>query len=156
MEQLRDALKAAPSEEAAGMIESRLRRMELEASTPAVTLLMARGLREMSAGSFEEAADVFTDALTLDPTLAEAYHQRAIAKFRGGDLFGAMRDIEETLRREPRSFAALRTLVDIAVAREDWKSAYEACEKMLEVDPKTPGGEERLKELKRRAFGQEA
>jgi tetratricopeptide (TPR) repeat protein len=154
--QLRDALQRAPSEEAAVMIEGRLRRMEMEAGTPAVTLLMSRGLRDLAAKSYDEAIDVFTDAITLDPNLAEAYHQRAIARFRGGDSSGAVRDIEETLRREPRSFAAWRTLVDIAAARENWKSAYEACEKLLEINPKMPGGQERLKDLKRRAFGQEA
>ncbi|MGE0224064.1 MAG: tetratricopeptide repeat protein [Acetobacteraceae bacterium] len=155
VEQLRDALQRAPSEEVAVAIEGRLRRMELEAGTPAVTLLMSRGLRDLAAKSYDDAIEVFSDAIILDPSLAEAYHQRAIAKFRAGDSVGAVKDLEETLRREPRSFAAWRTLVEIAVARENWKSAYEACVKLLEMNPKMPGGEERLKDLKRRAFGQE-
>lgn len=156
MEQLRDALAVAPSEEVAGMIEGRLRRMEMEGGTPAVTLLMGRGLRDMAAKSYDDAIEVFTDAIVLDPTLPEAYHQRAIAKFRAGDTMGAVVDIEETLRREPRAFAAWRTLVDIASAREDWKSAYTACQKLLEINPKMPGGQERLKELRRQAFGRDA
>ena len=156
IEQLRDALAVAPNEEIAGMIEGRLRRMEMESGTPAVTLLMARGLRDMSAKSYDDAIEVFTDAIVLDPTLPEAYHQRAIAKFRAGDTIGAVVDIEETLRREPRAFAAWRTLVDIASAREDWKSAYTACQKLLEINPKMPGGQERLKELRRQAFGRDA
>ena len=60
------------------------------------------------------------------------------------------------LRREPRSFAALRSLSDIAAAREDWKAAYAAWQKLLEVDPKTPNGTARLQDLKRRALGEEA
>ncbi|MGE0417871.1 MAG: hypothetical protein AB7O80_13795 [Acetobacteraceae bacterium] len=151
-----DALKMAPSEEVAGALEARIRRLQLEAGTAAVTLLMSRGLRELAAGQHDDAIEAFTDAIVLEPDMSEAYHQRAIARFKAGDSLGAVRDIEEALRREPRSFAALRTLTDIAAARDDWKSAYAAWEKLLEIDPKTPNGEERLKELKRRAFGQEA
>jgi tetratricopeptide (TPR) repeat protein len=117
---------------------------------------MSRGLRELSGGQYDDAIEAFTDAIALDPDLSEAYHQRAIAKFKAGDSLGAVRDLEEALRREPRSFGALRTLTEIAAAREDWKSAYAAWEKLLEIDPKTPNGQERLKDLKRRAFGQEA
>lgn len=151
-----EALKLAPSEEVAGALEARIRRMQLEAGTAAVTLLMSRGLRELSGGQYDDAIEAFTDAIALDPDLSEAYHQRAIAKFKAGDSLGAVRDLEEALRREPRSFGALRTLTEIAAAREDWKSAYAAWEKLLEIDPKTPNGQERLKDLKRRAFGQEA
>ena len=72
--------------------------------------------------------------------LAEAYHQRAIARFAAGDTPGAIADIQATLQHEPRSFAAFETLAAIAEARKDWKGAYEAWQKVLEIDPKTPGG----------------
>lgn len=153
---LLDALKAAPDETLAMHIEARLRQMWIEAGSPAVTLLMSQGLRELSAGQSDDAIDAFSDALTLDPDLVAAYHERALARFHAGDSQGAIRDIEETLRREPRDFAALRSLSEIAAAREDWKGAYAAWQKLLEVDPKTPGGAEKLKDLKRRAFGEEA
>lgn len=154
--QMLDALKAAPTEDVAGMIESRLRRLQLEASTPAVTLLMTRGLRDMTAGQFDDAVEVFTDAITLDGTHAEAWHQRAVAKYRAGDTVGAVQDLNETLRREPRSLAAFRTLTEIAAGRQDWISAMKAWEKVLELAPKLPGGEERMKDLKRKALGQDA
>ncbi|MBN8901778.1 MAG: tetratricopeptide repeat protein, partial [Rhodospirillales bacterium] len=122
----------------------------------AVTLLMSRGLRAMQSGQPEAAIAAFDDALVLDPDLVAAYHQRALARFRAGDSTGAIRDIQEVLRREPRNFAALRSLSDIAAAREDWKGAYAAWQKLLEVDPETPGGRTRLQDLKRRALGEEA
>lgn len=153
---MQDALKAAPTEEVAGMIDSRLRRLQIEASTPAVTLLMSRGLRDMTAGQFDDAIEVFTDAITLDPGHAEAWHQRAVAKYRAGDTVGAVRDLDETLRRDPRSYAAFRTLTEIAAGREDWKSALSAWEKLLELAPKLPGAEDRLKDLRRKALGTDA
>ena len=71
------------------------------------------------------------------------------------DVTGAIQDLEETVHLEPRNFAAFRTLADIAAAREDWKGAYAAWQKVMELDPKTPGGEERLRLLKRKAVGEE-
>jgi tetratricopeptide (TPR) repeat protein len=154
--QMLDALKAAPTEDMAGTIDSRLRRLQLEAGTPAVTLLMSRGLRDLAAAQFDEAIIAFTDAIILDADLAEAWHQRAVARHRSGDTPGALRDLSEALRREPRSYAVFRTLTDIATAREDWKSALAAWEKLMDLAPKLPGAGDRLRELRRKVYGQDA
>jgi tetratricopeptide (TPR) repeat protein len=156
LDRLLTALKTAPSEEIAGPLEQQIRQLWLNAGTPAVTLLMSRGLREMKADARQEAIDDFSAAITLDPNVAEAYHQRAIARFASGDTPGAIADIQATLQREPRSFAAFQTLAAIAEARKDWKGAYVAWQKVLDIDPKTPGGQERLKDLRRHALGEEA
>jgi tetratricopeptide (TPR) repeat protein len=156
LDKLLSALKSAPSEEIAGPLEQQIQQLWLNAGTPAVTLLMSRGLREMKADATQDAIEDFSAAITLDPTLAEAYRQRAMARFSSGDTPGAIADLQATLQREPRSFAAFETLAAIAEARKDWKGAYEAWQKVLEIDPKTPGGEDRLKDLRRHALGEEA
>ena len=156
LDRLLGALKSAPSEEIAGPLEQQIRQLWLNSGTPAVTLLMSRGLRELKADASQDAIEDFSDAITLDPDLAEAYHQRAIARFTAGDTPGAIADIQATLQHEPRSFAAFQTLTAIAEARKDWKGAYEAWRKVLDIDPKTPGGQDRLKDLRRRALGEEA
>jgi len=155
VEKMLDALRVAPDEEAAGKLEAHIRQLWFESGSSAVKLLMGRGLRDMKAGAHDQAVEVFDDVIVLDPALAEAWHQRAVAKFHAGDRMGAIRDIEETLKREPRHFAALRTLAEIAASREDWKSAYAAWMKVIELSPKIPGGTERIKDLKRRALGEE-
>ena len=109
----------------------------------------------MDAGEAENAVQSFSDALTLQPDMAEAWRQRAIARYHVGDATGAIRDLEQTIRLEPRNFAAFRTLTDIAAARQDWKGAYAAWQKVMELDPKTPGGEDRMRELKRHALGED-
>ena len=156
LDKLLGALKSAPSEEIAGPLEQQIQQLWLTAGTPAVSLLMSRGLREMKAAANDDAIEDFSAAITLDPTLPEAYHQRAVARFSAGDTQGAITDLQATLQREPRSFVAFETLAAIAEARKDWKGAYEAWQKVLELDPKTPGGEERLKDLRRHALGEEA
>ena len=150
-----DALKTAPDERAATALEARLEQAWLRAGSPAVTLLMSQGLRLLNAGQNDSAIESFSDAITLQPELAAAWHQRAVARYRAGDLNGAIHDLQQTLQLEPRDFAAFRILSQIAEAREDWKGAYAAWQKVMELDPKTSGGEERLRLLKRKAVGED-
>jgi tetratricopeptide (TPR) repeat protein len=153
---LLDALRTAPNEQVASALEGKITQSWLEAGTPAVTLLMSRGLREANANAPDDAVADFSDAIVLDPTLAEAWHQRAVARFKSGDMAGAVHDLEETLKLEPRHFGAWRTLERIAEGREDWKAAYSAWQHVLDIDPRTRDGEDRLKDLKRKAFGDNA
>lgn len=155
LDRLLGALKSAPNEELAAPLEQQIKQLWLNAGTPAVTLLMSRGLRELKANAAPDAIEDFSDAITLDPNLAEAYHQRAIARFTAGDTPGAIADLEATLQHEPRSFDAFQTLSAIAEARKDWKGAYDAWQKVMQLDPMTPGGQQRLKDLRRRALGEE-
>jgi tetratricopeptide (TPR) repeat protein len=154
-DRLLNALKAAPDEQAAAILEQQLQQIWLHAGSPAVTLLMSRGVRSLQAGETDEAVESLSDAITLQPDAVEAWHQRAIARYHAGDVTGAIRDLEETVRLEPRNFTAFRTLSEIAASRNDWKGAYAAWQKVLEIDPKTPGGEERLRFLRKRALGEE-
>jgi tetratricopeptide (TPR) repeat protein len=151
-----DALRTAPNEQVASALEDKIRQSWPQSSTPAVTLLMSQGLRVSNSGQPDDAVAVFSDAIVLDPTLAEAWHQRAIARFKSGDTVGAVRDIEETLKLEPRHFGAWETLERIAEGRDDWKAAYDAWRHVLDIDPRVPNGDDRLKDLKRKAFGDNA
>jgi tetratricopeptide (TPR) repeat protein len=152
---LLDALKAAPDAPTATLLEQQIEQAWLHAGTPAVTLLMSRALREAGAGSDHEALEDFDAALDLDPDLAEAWHQRALVQYHMGDVPGAIRDLEQALRLQPNQFAALQTLSRIAEARGDWKGAYAAWQKVLAIDPRTPDAQSRLRELRRRAYGQD-
>ena len=153
---LLETLKQAPSQAAALPIEYKLRQLWLNAGSPAVTLLMKRGLREMKAAEYKQALEDFGDAVLLDPNLAEAYHQRAIARYHTGDTAGAILDLKAALQHEPRDFTVLETLSNIAQAQGNWKGAYAAWNKLLEIDPQFAGGQDRLKELKLKAFGEQA
>ena len=151
LDQLLGALQSAPTEDMAALLERRIEQLWLEAGSPAVRLLMTRGMRALRAGAAADAD--FDAAIALDPGYVEAWHRRAIARFEAGDTLGAIADIGEALQREPRNFAALDTLARLSEAREDWKGAYAAWQKKLEIDPKTPGGEEKRKDFRRRALG---
>ena len=119
-----------------------------------MVLLLNEGSRDLEDGDTDGALDALDDALVLAPDYAEAWLRRALTKFHAGNYAGAIRDIQATLQREPRNFVALQTLSHIAEAQADWKGALAAWQKVLELDPRTPDGQERLQMLRRRALGE--
>jgi len=149
------ALKAAPSEEAAAAIEAQIKAYWADQATAAVKLLLTRGGRELSEHAPNDALDSFDAALDLAPDLLEGWRGRAAARRVLGDYVGAVKDIGEVLKREPRSFVAFQDLSRLSESRGDWKGAYAAWQKVLEISPRTPGGQDRLRDLRRRAFGEE-
>ncbi|MEI7711712.1 MAG: tetratricopeptide repeat protein [Rhodospirillales bacterium] len=155
VEKLLTELKAADSSDVAAPLEQRIQQLWIDGDSAAVTLLMHRGLRELKGETYDEAIETFDAVIVLDPTLAEAWHRRGIARFRSGDTPGAAADFQQALKLEPRDFAAWRTLTDIAVAREDWYGAYTAWQKLLDIDPKAADGESRLRDFKRKAVGED-
>ena len=154
LDRLLTALKAAPSEQAAGLLEARVKQIWLQSGSPAATLLLRRGDRDLQQNAADEAVADYDAVLTLEPDLAEAFNHRAVARFQGGDYAGALRDIAATLQREPRHFDAFQVLSRIAEARGDWAGALAAWQKVLELDPRTPAGQERLDMLRRKVQGE--
>jgi predicted Zn-dependent protease len=153
--QLLDALQQATDETAAAALEGRIRALWLNAGTPAVSLLVSRCVRELAANAPGDALDDINAALDLQPDLAAGWTLRASAEFDTGHADGAVKDLEEAVRLEPRQFDAFQTLSRIAEQRGDWKGAYAAWVRLMQIDPRTPGGGERLRDLQRRALGDE-
>jgi tetratricopeptide (TPR) repeat protein len=148
-----EALRTAPDEAGAGLVEARIRALWSQAASPAATLLLRRGLRNMEARLPEEALEDFDAALTLDPGFAEAWHLRAQAHARAGDTAAAARDLQEVLRLEPRHWAALLSLSALQEEGGNAAAALRSLEAALALNPKMPGGQERLRELRRKAEG---
>ena len=92
---------------------------------------------------------------TSTPTLLDAWRGRAQSRLRLGDPAGAARDLQEALRLEPRNFLAWQDLSRAAEARGDWRGALAAWQKLLEHDPHSPGAADRLRDLRRRAIGEQ-
>lgn len=135
------------------MLETNIRTRWTEQATPSVRLLLVRGARELNEGSPADALDSYDAALDLEPDLVEAWRGRAQARYRSGDTAGAVRDIQETLRREPRHFVALQDLSRMSEGAGDWRGALAAWEQALALNPKAPNGQVRLRDLRRRALG---
>jgi Tfp pilus assembly protein PilF len=153
LDRLFGLLKVAPDSQTAAAIAGAIQNQWISAASPAIRLLLSRGLRELANNDGQDAFDDFDAALDLDSSLVAAWHGRAMARALLGDPAGAERDIAETMKREPRDFDALQDLSHFAEQRGDWRGAYDAWSRAMDLDPQAAGGAERLKDLHRRAFG---
>jgi tetratricopeptide (TPR) repeat protein len=156
VEALLEALRTAPDAGVANLIEQRVRMLWAEAGSPAAALLQSRGLRDLVNNADKDAVAAFDAALTIDPGYASAYANRAVARFRTGDVGGAIADIEKALRLDPSLFPVFDTLSRIAEARGDWQAALLAWQRYAEADPKGQGVQQRLRELQRKAEGEKS
>jgi tetratricopeptide (TPR) repeat protein len=155
LERLFEALRDAPDEGGGALVESRIWAAWAQGATASVQLLMRRGMRNMEARLPEEALEDFDAAITLAPDFAEAWHRRAQAYAAAGDATAAARDLQEALRLEPRHFAALATLSALQEEAGDLRGALRSFEAALAIHPKLRGGEARLRDLRRRALGED-
>jgi len=156
LDKLLTALKTAPDEQTADTLEQHIRQLWFNAGSPAATLLMSRGVRDLQNDADDAALDDFDAVLALEPKLPDAFYHRALARFHLGDYRGALADIETTLKLEPRHFPALVSLSHIAESRDDYKGALAAWKKVMELSPHTPDGQDRLKLLQKKALGEES
>lgn len=149
-----EALADAPDERGAAMAEAAIRQIWARQASPSVALLLNRGVRNLRASQAGEALEDFDAALTLAPTLADAWHWRAQAQAQAGDAAAAAEDLRECLRLEPRHFPALLTLARLQEEAGDHRGALRSLEAVLAINPRLPGGAQRLRDLRRRAEGE--
>jgi tetratricopeptide (TPR) repeat protein len=147
------ALKAAPDSAGAALVETRIRQLWSQATTPAVALLLRRGLRNLEASQPGDALEDFDAAIVLGPEVAEAWHLRAQASARLGDAGAAARDLQEALRLEPRHWGVLLSLAAMQDEAGNAAGALRSLEAALAINPRMAGGAERLREQRRKAEG---
>ncbi len=154
LDQLFEALKLAPTDEAALAVERQIWSAWMQQGSPAVQLLMRRGLRNLQAHALDDALEDFDAVVALAPEIPEGWNKRATVYYLRGEYDNAARDIAETLAREPRHFGALVGLSSVHEARGDLLAALRAYEAAIAIHPRLAGAEQRLRDLRRRALGE--
>ncbi|PHK93527.1 hypothetical protein CR162_18035 [Pseudoroseomonas rhizosphaerae] len=152
-ERLLDALPAAPDETAGAALAARIRALWAQGASPAVTLLLQRGHRNLEAEAPGEAVEDFDAALTLQPGHAEAWLMRAQALAATGDMQAAMSDLQQVLVLQPRHFVALTLLSSLREQVGDRMGALRAMEEAVSLHPTMPGAAARLRVLHNKAHG---
>jgi Flp pilus assembly protein TadD len=86
--------------------------------------------------------------VALSPGWPEAFVRRARVSAAGGDVSGALADLETAARLEPKRFDALEALGALSEKAGEKKRALEAYRKALEIAPRNDAlhkNEERLR-----------
>lgn len=128
---------ARDSDEADG-IAAAIDRVWLQSDSATANLLMQRGMSALDGQHLPLALEVFDRLLDLEPNWAEAWEKRATTRLLGGDVDGAIADMRQVVKLEPRQFTALAAL-GLALHRQGFdKEALAVLRKSLALDPQQP------------------
>ena len=120
-------------DEAAGIL-AEIDRARAQSGSDAADLLFSRASQARQADP-TLALKLFDAVVALDPDWSEAYSERANARFQSGDVDGAMTDLAETLKRDPRDIGALGGLAAILLDSGRPDEALVAYDRALALAP---------------------
>lgn len=135
-------------------IEDSIHREWSKSGSPAMDLLLKRGLEAHESGDLDAAAEHLTALTDHAPDFAEGWNARASVFFHMGELGLAVEDIRQTLLLNPTHFMAL---VGLAVIFEELGHEEEALQAWREVEaihPHRPELHEALERLEKEVEGE--
>lgn len=135
LDELFDRLAAAKDEEEADGIAGAIERVFHRSGSDTADLLLNRAVAAMHRKENKIAVDVLDKLVAIEPDWAEAWTQRATARFLDGDQTGAVEDLGQALAREPRHFGALAGLGSALYGMGYEKRALEAFRRALAIRP---------------------
>lgn len=94
--------------------------------------------RRMRMGDYVLAELILNDLTAYCPAYAEAWNQRAFARFLKGDMDGSLADIERVLQIEPSHFGALAGQVRVLLSMGRVRAARSVLDRALTVHPWLP------------------
>lgn len=135
LDELFERLAAARDQEEADGIAGAIERVFQRSGSDTADLLMNRALTAMHRKDNKIAADVLDKLVVVEPDWAEAWAQRATARFLEGDKIGAVEDLGHALAKEPRHFGALAGLGSVLYSLGYEKRALEVFRRAIAVRP---------------------
>ena len=121
-------------DEATGIV-GEIAHLRMESGSDTAGLLLDRALKARAAANLPLAMQLCDALVDVDPEWSEAWSQRATLRFQSGDLAGAMGDIAQTLKREPRDIGALAGLAALMLDHGDAEAALTVYDRALKLAP---------------------
>ena len=133
-------------DEAAGII-AEIDHLRLRSGSDTADLLLGRAMKARASSDLPLALKLFDAVVDLYPDWPEAWSERATARFQSGDSAGAMADIAQTLKRDPRDIGALSGLAAMMLDAGNPEASLKVYDRALKLAP----AYEPLKEARARA-----
>ena len=113
-----------------------------------LTLLLAEGSNLVNNEKYNQAIDVFSKAINLDPLWAEAWNKRATVLFLSGEFEKSQKDIDKVLELEKRHFGALAGQGLVNIHLKNYEKAIESYKKAKEIYPSMKSPDMMIKQIK--------
>ena len=135
LDELFTRLAQSKDEEEAKGIAGAIDRVGMRSGSETAELLMGRDVSAIRSKDFNLSIELLDKIVMLDPDWVEAWNKRATSRYFADDYTGAMADIGEVLKREPRHFGALSGMGFILLKSGMERRALEVFRKTLEIYP---------------------
>ncbi|MBD1109473.1 tetratricopeptide repeat protein [Pelagibacterales bacterium SAG-MED50] len=100
-----------------------------------LTSILNEGSRLIQDRQLDRAINVFTEAIELDPTWAEAWNKRATVFYMVGEFQKSQDDIDKVLELEKRHFGALAGQGMVNIQLKNYDKAKRSYQKAQEIYP---------------------
>ena len=100
-----------------------------------LTSILDEGSKLIQDQQLNRAIDVFTEAIELDPTWAEAWNKRATVFYMVGEFKKSQEDIDKVLELEKRHFGALAGQGMVNIKLKNYDKAKRSYQKAQEIYP---------------------
>ena len=113
-----------------------------------LTKMLAKGSDLVNNKKFEDAIEIFSQVIKLDPSWAEAWNKRATALYLIGEFQKTQNDINKVLDLEKRHFGALAGQGLVNIELKNYEKAILSYQKAKEIYPTMKSPEVMIKQLK--------
>jgi len=141
-------LQRASDQSEAEALALSIQHLWFQTPSDTASLLMQRALKSIQESRYPLALSLLDKIVTLEPRWAEAWNQRATARFLADDAEGAMADIDQVMKLEPRHFGALAGMGAILQRDGQDKQALQIYSKSLSIYPLQPDLQKAVEKLK--------
>jgi tetratricopeptide (TPR) repeat protein len=100
-----------------------------------LTNLLAEGSFLMSKRKYNEAYNIFSRVIFLDPSWSEAWNKRATVLYIMKRYKESQQDIDEVLKLEKRHFGALAGQGLVSIALQDYEKAINSYKEVQKIHP---------------------
>ena len=113
-----------------------------------LTLMLSEGSTLVKNDKLNEAVNIFTKVIELDPNWAEAWNKRATVLYLLGEFQKSQEDIDEVLKLEERHFGALAGQGLVNIQLKNYEKAIMSYEKAQKIYPTMKSPKIMIKEIK--------
>ncbi len=112
-----------------------------------LTNMLLNGSNLVNDNRFNEAINIFTQVIELDPDWAEAWNKRATVFYLLGEFQKSQNDIDKVLELEKRHFGALAGQGLVNIQLKNYEKAIKSYKKALKIYPSMRSPEIMIKEI---------
>ena len=113
-----------------------------------LTLMLSEGSTLVKDDKLNEAVNIFTKVIELDPSWAEAWNKRATVLYLLGEFQKSQNDINKVLELEERHFGALAGQGLVNIQLKNYEKAIMSYEKAQKIYPTMKSPKIMIKEIK--------